>query len=409
MENIKIDTSEDSINKFFDRKIDKIYPSIEEFKHLLKSGKRLRFYMGVDVTAPKLHIGHIIPFLKMAQLQKMGHEIIFLIGDFTGKIGDPSDKSAARKKLTEEEVENNSKAFQEQLKAQFNFEDPINPPILKFNSTWNSKLTLNEVIELSSNFTVQQMLERDMFQKRITENKPIYLHEFLYPLIQGYDSVAMEVDGEFGGSDQTFNMLAGRTLSKILLKKEKYVLTMKLLLSSDGVNKMSKSIGNCIFILDSPTEKYGKIMSLPDTLIFHYYELLSNLGDRELEVIQQRVKDNPMQIKKELAFYITEMFNGEEEAKKAQLGFENTFQKKELPTEMVEFNKSELAKFNNNILLKDLLTYLKLTQSNSESKRLILEGAVEVDKIKINDVNYKVDIDNTTYIKVGKRNWIKLI
>ncbi len=402
----EIDTSPEAIDRFFDRKIDTILPSNEAFRQLLMSGKQLKFYMGADVTAPRLHIGHIIPYLKMAQLQKMGHQIIFLIGDFTGKIGDPTDKSAARRKLTDEEVKTNSQAFIDQIKALFDFDDPVNPPLIKFNSEWNNKLSFADVIELASNFTVQQMLERDMFEKRINENKPVYLHEFLYPLIQGYDSVAMEVDGEFGGSDQTFNMLAGRTLSKALLNKEKFVLTMKLLLSADGINKMSKSIGNCIFINDPAEEKYAKIMAIPDDLIMHYFELLSDLSDTELEATKVRAQNEPMTVKKELAYLVVEMFNGAEEAKNAQETFKKVVQDKEVPDDIQEVKKQDLEK---TLQLKELLVKTGLVNSNSEAKRLIMEGAVEIDGIKETDPNKTISLEKASLIKAGKRKWIKLI
>ena len=412
MDNITVDTTKESIDKFFDVKIDSILPSKEEFRKLLESGKRLTFYMGADVTAPRLHIGHTIPFLKMSHLQKMGHKIIFLIGDFTGRIGDPTDKSAARTKLTDQEVEANTQAFIQQIKTIFDFNNKENPPEIKFNSTWNSNLSFKDIIELASNFTVQQMIERDMFQKRLKDNKPIYLHEFLYPLIQGYDSVAMEVDGEFGGSDQTFNMLAGRTLVKNILKKEKFIITMKLLLSADGVNKMSKSIGNCIFITDSNHEKFGKIMSLPDNLLIHYYELLTDLNSEALDILKTRITTEPMLVKKELAYKVVEMFDGEDKAIEAKVNFEKTVQNKEIPTEIPTFERKNIQNQLNpegKIQLKDFITAIGLTSSNSESKRLIAENAVEIDQQKKTDPNELINPEEVSLIKVGKRNWKKLI
>lgn len=412
MNNLTIDNSKESVDKFFDSKIDTILPSKEGLRELLLSGKQLKFYMGADVTAPKLHIGHTIPLIKMAQLQKMGHKIIFLIGDFTGKIGDPTDKSAARQKLTDEEVKVNTEAFLNQIKILFNFDDINNPIEIRKNSEWNSKINFSEIIELASNFTVQQMIERDMFQNRLKNNKPIYLHEFLYPLIQGYDSVALEVDGEFGGSDQTFNMLAGRTLLKSLKNKEKYIITMKLLLSSDGINKMSKSLGNCIFLNDSNIGKYGKVMSIPDNLILHYYELLTNKSIEELEDIKEAINNNPMTAKKELAYEVVKIFNSEEDALNAKMEFERTVQNKEIPSDIIEFKREELNDLldnNKEILLKDLITKLGITNSNSESKRLIIEGGVEIDSEKILNPNQLINPEKITIIKGGKRNWRKLI
>jgi tyrosyl-tRNA synthetase len=411
MESQKIITNDEAIEKFFDRKIDKIYPSVEEFKKALKFGKRLRFYMGADSTAPKLHIGHILPFLKMAELQKMGHEIIFLIGDFTAMIGDPTDKSSARVKLTKEVVNENAKNFQSQIDKIIDFESKENPAKVEYNSKWDSKLNFEDVIELASNFTVQQMIERDMFQKRLQDKKPIFLHEFLYPLIQGYDSVAMDVDGEFGGTDQTFNMLAGRDLVKVYNKKDKFVITTKLLLSSDGVNKMSKSVGNCIYIKDSPEEKYGKVMAIPDSLLIHYYELLSDQDENGFAILKEKVtqNENPMQIKKDLAYIVVRMFDGEDSAQKAQKFFEDTVQNKQIPTEIETISKDTLRIEGGIITLKDLLVKMGFVDSNSDAKRLILDNAVEIDDIVITDPNTQININSTTLVKAGKRKWKKLI
>ena len=408
MKKPNIDTTDMSIDKFFDNKIDKIYPSNDELKKILKTGKQLRFYMGADTTAPRLHIGHVIPFLKMAELQKMGHEIIFLMGDFTAMIGDPTDKSATRIKLTKDEVTKNAKAFLSQITNLIDFESKENPAKVLYNSTWNSKLKFEDVINLASNFTVQQMIERDMFQQRIQSNKPIYLHEFLYPLIQGYDSVAMEVDGEFGGSDQTFNMLAGRDLVRNFLNKEKFVITTKLLLSSDGINKMSKSIGNCIFINDTPEEKYGKVMAIPDSLIMHYYEILTDFDSQKLLSIKKNIENNPMAEKKALSFKIVEMFDGKNDAVKAQQYFEKTVQKKEAPEDIVEIKRNTLN-VNMPISVKELLFTLKLVSSKSDAKRLVGEGAIEIDGQLINDPNEQIDINKISLIQSGKRKWRKLI
>ena len=406
----KIETSDEVIEKFFDRKIDKVYPLADEFKKALKSGTKLRFYMGADATAPRLHIGHVLPFLKMAELQKMGHEIIFLIGDFTAMIGDPTDKSATRVKLAKEEVTENANNFLNQIKNIIDFESKENPAIIKYNSEWDSKLDFEKIIELASNFTVQQMIERDMFQKRIQNNKPIFLHEFLYPLVQGYDSVAMDVDGEFGGTDQTFNMLAGRELVKVYNNKEKFVITTKLLLSSDGINKMSKSVGNCIFIKDSPEEKYGKIMAIPDSLLLHYYELLSDMNESDFTLLAENIKknDNPMQIKKDLAYMVVKMFDGEESAQKAKDYFENTVQNRQIPEEIESISREKL-KSEEGITLKDLIVKMGFVGSNSEAKRLIMENAVEVDDIVVSDPNAQVNIDTINLVRAGKRKWKKII
>jgi tyrosyl-tRNA synthetase len=410
MEPKLIETSDEVIEKFFDRKIDKVYPSVDEFKRVLKTGVKLRFYMGADATAPRLHIGHVLPFLKMAELQQMGHEIVFLIGDFTAMIGDPTDKSATRVKLSKEEVTENSKSFLNQIKNIIDFESKENPALIKYNSEWDSKLDFEKIIELASNFTVQQMIERDMFQKRIQNNKPIFLHEFLYPLVQGYDSVAMDVDGEFGGTDQTFNMLAGRELVKAYNNKDKFVITTKLLLSSDGVNKMSKSVGNCIYIKDTPEEKYGKIMAIPDSLLLHYYELLSDMNESDFTSLTEKIKnnENPMQIKKDLAYMVVRMFDGEESAQKAKGYFENTVQNRQIPEEIESISREKL-KTEEGITLKDLIVKMGFVDSNSEAKRLIMENAVEVDDIVVSDPNAQVNINAINLVKAGKRKWKKII
>jgi tyrosyl-tRNA synthetase len=411
--NSPVITTQDEVAKFFDRKIDQIYPSADEFKKALHSGKRLKFYMGADCTAPRLHIGHIIPFMKMAELQKLGHQIIFLIGDFTGRMGDPTDKSTARTQLTPEQGAENALEFQKQVAKIIDFEDKNNPALMVFNSTWNEALKFQDVIELCTNFTVQQLLERDMFQKRLKDNKPIYLHEFMYPLMQGYDSVFMEIDGEFGGVDQTFNMLAGRHMMKNIKDMDKFVLTVPTLLSSDGVTKMSKSIGNCIFLTDSPMDKFGKIMAIPDDLIIHYYQLVTKLNDTAIQHISEQIKNKelePMQAKKDLAYELVNMLDGQIAATEAKNYFEKTIQEGEAPDDTPNIKKDEIiAKLGSAPTLKDLLVYLELAQSNAEAKRLIQSGAIEIDNTKFRDISQTIPLQDIKLIKSGKRNWRKLI
>ncbi|WKZ28318.1 MAG: tyrosine--tRNA ligase [Candidatus Dojkabacteria bacterium] len=408
----EINTSNSAISSFLDHKIDEVYPSKESLIEALKSGRRLSFYIGADATAPRLHLGHLIPVLKLKELQEMGHRLVFLIGDFTARIGDPTDKSAARVMLTEEEVNRNAKNFLEQIKKYIDFDSSSNPAEVVFNSTWNDQLSMSDVIDLSSNFTVQQMLERDMFAKRIKENKPIYLHEFLYPLLQGYDSVYMGVDGEFGGRDQTFNMLAGRTLAKNIAGIDKFVVTTHFLLSADGVNKMSKSIGNCIFIDDSPQDKYGKVMSIPDELIMHYYQLATQFDNERLILIEDELeRGQPMDIKKKLAFEVVRLNDGESSAKEAQNYFEQTVQLGNRPNDAREVSKSELRLITgkDTIQVKELLILTKLCSSNSEAKRLCKSGAVEVNEIKATNPEQEYSLAEIDTIKAGKRNWIILV
>jgi len=402
-------SDESRINNFIDHKIDQIYPSSDELRKRLESGERLKFYIGADATGPNLHLGHLIPILKLRELQQMGHEIIFLVGDFTARLGDPTDKSETRKLLSKEEVEENSKEYQKQIAKYIDFEGSDNPARIVFNSTWNEKLSLSDVIKLASHTTVQQMLERDMFEERIKSNKPIFLHEFLYPLIQGYDSVELEVDGEFGGRDQTFNMLMGRTLMKAYKNKDKFVLTTHFLLSADGVNKMSKSIGNCIFINDSAETKYAKVMSIPDDLIIHYYKLATNKTLEEIEVIENRLKteNDPMKIKKELAYEITEIHEGEELAKRAEQFFTNTVQNNLAPETTDTFSVSNFS--SDTPTLKEIITSTNSVESNAEAKRLIRANAVEINGDVETDINKQFERKNLQFLRVGKKFWIKFI
>ena len=263
------------VKEVLSRGVGKIYPSYEALEKLLLSGKKIKLYCGYDPSSSSLHLGHAISLRKLGQFQKLGHEVIMLIGDFTGMIGDPTDKLATRKKLTRQEVLKNAKNYKK-IASKFISFTGINAAKLKYNSQWLDKLTFKDLVEITSNFTVQQMIERDMFQERFKNNKPIYFHEFLYPMAQGYDSVAMDIDLEVGGNDQTFNMLVGRTLMKCLKGKEKFVLTMKLLIDSTG-KKMSKSEGNMVALDEKPIEMFGKIMSWPDEIMLAGFELLTDV------------------------------------------------------------------------------------------------------------------------------------
>lgn len=405
---MKIITDTVLVDKFFDHKIDQIYPTEKKLREKLLSGKRLKFYIGADATGPRLHIGHLIPILKMKQLQELGHEIIFLVGDFTARLGDPTDKSEVRRILSTEEVNSNASKFKTQIARYIDFDSGENPAQIAFNSKWNNNLTLSDVIKLASNTTVQQMIERDMFQKRLDMNKPIFLHEFLYPLIQGYDSVFMEVDGEFGGRDQTFNMLMGRTLLKNYKNIDKFVITTHFLLSSDGQNKMSKSIGNCIFIDDSPMDKFGKVMSIPDHLIGHYYRLATEELIADIEQIETNLEQgvDPMSIKKQLAYQITLINDGEEEAKKALEFFEKTIQNNEAPQSAPTFSRAKFDKVE--LTLKEIVTSTS-NISNAEAKRLIRAGAIEINGAIETDLSKNFKTTSLDFLRIGKKNWINFI
>ena len=341
---------------------------------------------------PSLHLGNLVGILKLRQFQKLGHEVIFLIGDFTGMIGDPTDKVTARKKLSREEVLKNTEKWKEQVGKILSFEGD-NPAKILYNSEWNDKKTFKDLIEITSNFTVQQMIERDMFELRLKKNEPIYLSEFLYPVAQGIDTVEMDVDLEIGGSDQIFNMLAGRTLMKALKSKEKYVLATKLLVDKEG-NKVGKTAGNALF-LDATSENfYAGIMSFPDEAIFTGFELLTEV---DLTGLDEKIKKDPMGEKKRLASEIVGTLWGEDSAKLSQEYFETTFQERK-----PEYNLEVPAK---DSFAGTIAPYTSLA-SISEAKRLIGAGAVEVGGKVIKDTNYQPKSGDE--IKVGKKTFLKV-
>lgn len=384
-----------------DRNIAEVLPSKRAFEDRLKKGP-ITIYLGIDPSSPDIHLGHAVVLWKLKEFQDAGHKVTLLIGDFTGMIGDPTDKSAARKKLTEKEVRENAKTYKEQIAKILRFGGP-NAAEVKFNSEWLAKLDLADILELTSNFTAQQILERDFFQARLKENKPIHLHEFLYPLMQGYDSVAMEVDAEIGGTDQTFNMLVGRTLLEKLKSREKFVVTVPLLAGLDG-RKMSKSFDNFIAITDAPGDMFGKIMSLQDNLIIRYFELATQLADKELQSIKEGLQSNkvhPMEAKKRLAWEIVKLYHGEKEADKSKEEFEQVFQKKGAPTDTPIYKIS-----GSTINVVDILAESGLVKSKSDAKRLLGQGGVEWEGKKI--TNPILEVTSSGVLKVGKRSFLKL-
>ena len=394
-------TSRDSqkINELLTRGVEQIYPTRAAFEGALTSGKRLRVYMGIDPTSPHLHIGHALQLRKLRQFQDLGHEVILLIGSFTGMIGDPTDKTAARQKLTRAQVMANAKTYKKQAAKMLSFTG-AHAAKLKYNHTWLSKLTFEEVTELASHFTAQQMEDRDMFERRIKEGKPVRLHEFLYPLMQGYDSVAMNVDMEIGGTDQTFNMLAGRTLMKAMKNKEKFVMTLKLLTNDEG-KKMSKSEGGFIALDDAPEEMFGKIMAMDDSVIVPYFELATDVSTKEVEAKRRALASgvNPRDVKMELARTVTAIYHGARAAAQASAQFVKTFQKKEQP------DKVPTVKAQGTIV--DVLIAAKLASSKSDARRLIAQGGVKVDDAVVTDVEMLVK--RGAVIQKGKRYFVKIV
>lgn len=390
------------INELLSRGIQNIYPSKEFLENKIKKGEKLTIYLGIDPTGPNLHLGNAIPIKKLSEFQKMGHKIILLMGDFTAMIGDPTDKGATRKQLTHKEVMFNLKNYKKQASKLISFKGK-NPALFKFNSKWLSKMSFEDVLSLASNMTVQQMLERDMFEKRMKEGKPIYIHEFMYPLMQGYDSVAMNVDGEIGGNDQTFNMLCGRDMLKTIKNKEKFVITVKLL-EDNGGKKMGKTENNMVSLSDSNDEMYGKIMSWTDGLIVPGFELCTNVSSSEIQIISNELSKgvNPKDLKMRLAHNIVSIYYGKEKADEAQNKWENTFSKKEIPENIleIEINKDEL--------LIDVFLRNKLVSSKSDFRRLIDEGAItNLDKdIKI---DLATEVAKRGTYRIGKKRFCKIL
>jgi len=392
-----------TLDEWLERGVDKIYPSKEAFQKLLKSKKPLKIYIGVDATGPQMHLGHATNFLILKKIQELGHKIFFLVGDFTAMIGDPTDKMATRQPLTHKEVLANCKNYKQQIEKIISFSDK-NFAEIKFNSKWLGALKFKDIIELSSNFTVQQMLERDMFQERIKNDKPIGLHEFLYPLMQGYDSVVMNIDVEMGGRDQTFNMLVGRTLMSKLLNKEKFVISTKLLENPNtGKKLMNKSEGSYIAMDDNPSVMYGKVMSLPDEVVSSCFNLCTELSNREISKIV--TKNNSLRNQKaRLAFEIVNLYHTIEEAQLAETEFNRVFRDKELPIDIPEV-KIRNPKCED---LPQMLFDLKLATSKSDARRLIEQGGVRIDKAVISD--YKADIcfHDKMVIQVGKLKFVRV-
>ena len=404
----KTDSRQLLIAEILGRGVEKIYPSRDDLEKQLTNGRVLRLYCGFDPSAAALHVGNAIALAKLAQFQRLGHKVIFLIGSFTGMIGDPTDKSAARRQLSREEVMANALNFQQQASAYLNFSGD-NPAEVRYNNEWNDQLTFKDLIDLASNFTVQQMIQRDMFQKRLAEEKPIFLHEFFYPLAQAYDSVVLDVDVEVGGNDQMFNMMCGRGLLKTLKNKDKSVLTMKLLTDSEG-KKMGKSEGNIVFLNENPINMYGKVMSWPDGVLASAFELCTFIPWVEAQTLILNLKKgetNPRDLKMRLAWEITKINHGEAEADKAQSHFIQTVQNKEVPAE-IETKTLAPGKYK----IIDLVSALGLAASRGEARRVIEQGGLKIgfnnDLAAITDSQAETEVKDGLIVQRGKRQFIKI-
>ena len=398
---MKIDTDPKKIEDFLTRGVENIYPNKEFVKNLLLSGKKITMYLGMDPTAPTLHIGNFVPVMKLKEFQDLGHQVILLIGDFTATIGDP-DKLSVRKPLTRRQVLNNCKLYKKQLSTLIKF--GFSGAKLVYNSKWLGKMNFEDVLNLASKMTVDQMLKRDMFQERIKQGRPVYIHEFMYPLMQGYDSVVLKVDGEIGGNDQTFNMLTGRDLMKEMVNKEKFVLTTKLLVDNSGV-KMGKTMGNMASITDTASDMFGKVMSWTDGMILGGFELCTFVPIEEIEKIKQEMAGgvNPRDVKVRLAKEIVTIYHSKEEADKAEENFVNTFKDGGLPEKIDEVMAT------NGEALSELSVKAGLVKSKGEFRRLVLENAVSNQETgdKITDPNWKVI--STAIFKIGKRRFLKVV
>lgn len=370
--------------------------SLEELKAKLGLGRPLRIKYGADPSAPDIHLGHVVGLNKLREFQDAGHTVVFIIGDFTGMIGDPSGRSQTRKPLTRDQVQANAKSYQEQV---FKILDPARTE-MRFNSEWLSPMTFEDVVRLSAKVTVAQMLAREDFSKRYAEQAPISLVEFIYPLVQAYDSVMVKADVEIGGTDQLFNLLLGRELQKSMGQFPQAVLTLPLLEGLDGVQKMSKSLGNYIGVNEPAQEIFGKVMSVSDDLMWRYFTLVLCTPDNEVAALKNH---HPRQVKDLLARRIVARFHGEAAAAQASEEFARIFAKSELPTDIAEFDISE-----HEVSLPALLVRCRLAASNGEARRLVEQGAVRIDDQKVIDLKLPITIRPGMVIKAGKRGFARI-
>lgn len=402
---MNISTDNARIEEILSRSVDTIYPSADILRKKLKSGKQLRIYVGIDPTATYVHIGHSTNYLILERLHSLGHKIVVLVGDFTAMIGDPSDKTSMRVQLTNKQVQENLKTFKKQIGKILDFDGTENPIEFRFNSEWLAGLTFSDAVELASNFTVQQMIERDAFQKRMTDNKPLFVHEFFYPLMQGYDSVMLDVDLEIGGTDQTFNMLAGRTLLKRYKDKEKCVMTTTLLVNPKTNEKlMSKSLGTGVSLDSNADEMFGKTMALPDEGVIQCFIDCTRLPMSEVGLIKSQLNEdaNPKDNKLRLAKEIVTMYHSKQAAENAADAWIKQFSNRETPEDIEDFNVSKDI-----VTWADLLVTANLASSKSEARRLIEQGAVKLNGNKVDFETFDYQVGDI--LKVGKRNYIRLV
>lgn len=386
-----------AIDELLTRGVANIIPGKNELAGKLHAGKKLNIYLGIDPTSTKIHLGHAVPLRKLNELAKLGHNVTFLIGDFTALIGDTSDKDSERPALTSKEIVENFKTYKKQAEKVLDFSKVK----IRYNSEWLKKLNFEEILKLTQHFSTGDFVGRELIRKRLSENKRVGLHELLYPVMQGYDSFMMDTDLQIGGTDQTFNMQAGRTLIKDIKNKESFVLTTAILEGTDG-RKMSKSWGNAIWLDDSAIDIYRKVMAINDDLILNYFLLATDLSIEEIKKHEKRLqtKENPINIKKDLAFEIVKELYDNKSANVAQKEFEKTVQGRKIPDELVQISVDD------DLTISDVLILAKFAESKSQAKRLIEQGGVSLDDAKISNPDSK--IENGT-LKAGKRRFIKLV
>jgi tyrosyl-tRNA synthetase len=391
----------DKIEEVLTRRVAKIYPSRETLEKVLRSGKKLRLYQGFDPTGSQLHLGHTVGLRKLMEFARLGHEVIFLFGTGTVLVGDPSERETGRKLITEKEINKNISTWKDQVKPIVDFKKVK----IKYNADWLTKLALKDLVKIASKITAVQLFKRESFTRRIKAGDTVWYHETMYPLLQGYDSVAMDVDLEIGGTDQTFNMLVGRELQRKINNKEKFVLTTKMIVGTDG-KPMSKTSRNCIWLTDNPRDMFGKIMSISDDVIADYFEFFTNSPMNKVTLIRKKLKSravNPLDYKKELALEISKQFHGEQKAKQTQKEFERVFQKRKLPSKMpIKHVARDVWP------VVDLLVSTKLCSSKSEAKRLISQGAVDIDNQTITDPQEEIKLKDEAVLKVGKKTFIRI-
>ena len=390
----------DKIDEILTRATANIIPGKSELEKLLNSGKKLNVYLGIDPTSTKIHLGHTVGLRKLQQFAALGYNVTFVIGDFTALIGDTSDKDSERPSLSKEEIEENFKTYKKQAEKVLDFSKVK----IRYNSEWLKKLSFEDIVKLTQHFSAGDFTSRELVRKRLNEGKKVGLHEFLYPVMQGYDSYFMDTDIQVGGTDQTFNMQAGRTLQSDLRNKESFVLTTPILEGPDG-RKMSKSWGNAIWLDDKPNDIYAKVMAVEDNLIITYFTLVTNISLKEIDEIKKELEEgeNPISAKKQLAYEIVSELHGEGSAREAQENFERTVQRNELPEsiELHTFDKTELG-------IIDILIHLPYEFSTSEAKRLIEQGGISVNGKVIKNSNEVIKLNEDKLLKIGKRRVVKI-